>query len=103
MTKLIVNEKELKQRCIPNLEYAVTNINYALEKASGLDVPSSFRYASKLKELTEDVILIRNNLNSIRNWISQSNIFMDNTLKEIDDELNLIKNIEIKKRKSAIK
>lgn len=103
MTKLIFKETELSKTIIPNLEYAIEKLNSAASQASKLSIPNNFKYSRNLNQLLEDITIIRNDINSIKEWILQSNVHIDNTIKEIENELNAIKNIEIKKRESAIK
>ena len=103
MTKLTLKETDLSKIIIPNLEYAIDKLNSAVNEASKLAIPNDFKYSKNLIQLLEDIASIRNNINSIKEWLYQSNIQIDNTLKELENELNTIKNIEIKKRESAIK
>jgi len=78
-------------------------LNSAINEGTKLAIPYDFKYSKKIKEILESNIVIRNNLNSIKEWLLVSNKEIDNTLKELENELNAIKNIEIKKRESAIK
>lgn len=103
MAKLILNATTLNRTVIPNIDYAIDKLNFVTSKGSGLTIPNGFKYASSLRQIIEDNVNTRKNLISIKDWIIQSNNEVDKTIKEIENELNSIKNIEIKKRESAIK
>lgn len=103
MTKLILKENDLNKIIIPNIDNAIEKLNSATYQANKLSIPNGFKHSKYLKQIISDIKTIKNDVNSIKYWLYQSNNKIDNTLAELESELNAIKNIEIKKRESAIK
>lgn len=103
MTKLKIDENVLKQTVIPNLDYAINKLNLAIDCGKNLVIPSGFKKIQKLNEILDNNVTTRNDLNSIKEWICESNTQINNVLENLERELNTIKNVDIKKRENIIK
>ena len=83
----------------------VNNINDGLLylKNISMSMPSDFRYKSALTAKMNELIKIKNDLTNLVSWYKESQKEYEKLLIEINDSLNNIPKIAIKKANSIVK
>ena len=103
MTKINFNPSSVQNSVLPNLNNAIDTLNVVINKGSQLSIPRNFSYYSKLNEIQTSNIECKKSLLNIKNYIDKSSKNFDGAMSEINNELEAINNVQIKKRGSSIK
>lgn len=103
MYKIKFKYPEIQRTVNPVIDNSIEQLNKAISKLYGLRIPSSFKYISEVSELNDFLKLKSKDLEKVKDWLSYTNSQYNEVINSIENTINNMGNIRIKKRNILIK